>query len=93
MRRKTENDGPSARGKAHLQSNREELAANYPGKYPLIRGEEVLGAFETYDEGVTEGVRRLGAGPFLVRSVLRPDDADAPSIPALSVGVPLVADS
>ncbi len=84
---------PLAREKAHLQANREELAANYPGKYPLIRGEEVLGAFETYDKGVTEGFRRLGAGPFLVRSVLRPDDAEAPSIPALSVGVPLVADS
>ena len=84
---------PLAREKAYLKSNREALAASYPGKYLLIKGEDVLGAFETYDQGVTEGVRLLGAGPFLVRSVLRPDDLEAPSIPALSVGVPFVADS
>ena len=58
----------------------------------LIKGNVIHGAFETYEQGVTDGAKLFGAGPFLVRSVLQPDDLEAPSIPALSVGVPLVAD-
>ena len=78
--------------KTYLRSNQAVLAEKHPGKYLLIIGEAVHGAFETYDQGVTEGVTLFGAGPFLVRSVLHPEDSDAPSIPALSVGVPLVVD-
>ncbi|MYH02116.1 MAG: hypothetical protein F4142_05990 [Nitrospira sp. SB0675_bin_23] len=84
---------PLQQEKNYLQSHQEELAKQYPGKYLLIKGEIVRGAFETYEEGITEGAKMFGAGPFLVRSVLQPNDADAPSIPALSVGVPLVAHS
>ncbi len=58
-----------------LRANREELAAKYPGKYLVIQGETVWGAYETYDEGVDEGTKMLGWEPFLVRSVL---DADKP---------------
>ena len=82
---------PLAKEKAYLRSNQAELAAKYPGKYLLIKGASVRGAFETYEQGITEGTKLLGRGPFLVRSVLQPDDAEAPSIPALSVGVPFVA--
>ena len=82
---------PLATEKAHLKERLEELSEQYPGKYLLIQGESVCGAYETYDAGVKDGVRRFGRGPFLVRSVLRPDDAEAPDIPALAVGVPLSA--
>ena len=84
---------PLAREKAFLKESQATLAERHPGKYLLIRGDEVHGAFETYEQGVTAGVRLFGAGPFLVRSVLNPDDSEAPSIPALSIGVPLVAHS
>ena len=77
--------------KAYLRANLEQLSKANPGKYLLIKGETVVGAFETYEQGVSAGVQQFGAGPFLVRSVLHADDADAPSIPALEVGVPLVA--
>ncbi len=82
---------PLAKEKAFLQQNQAALAEQHPGKYLLIKGERVYGAFETYDQGVSAGVREFGAGPFLVRSVLQPEDPEAPSIPALSVGVPFVA--
>ena len=82
---------PLAREKAFLKASQVTLAEEYPGKYLLIKGEAVHGGFETYDQGVNVGVRLFGAGPFLVRSVLHPDDSEAPSIPALSTGVPLVA--
>ena len=82
---------PLAQEKEYLRNHLKELARENPGKYLLIKGDAVHGAFETYEEGVSYGVRQFGAGPFLVRSVSQPDDAQAPSIPALSVGVPLSA--
>lgn len=84
---------PLAGEKVFLKENRAALAERHPGKYLLISGDRVHGAFETYEEGVGAGVRQFGAGPFLVRSVLEPDDAEAPNIPALSVGIPFVADT
>ena len=81
---------PLAAEKAYLKEHRKELSEKYPGKYLLIKGQAVHGGFETYEQGVTAGARMFGAGPFLVRSVLRPEDPDAPSIPALSIGAPFV---
>lgn len=82
---------PLATEKAFLQENQEPLSAQHPGKYLLIKGAEVHGAYETYDQGVIAGVQKFGAGPFLVRSVLKPHDSEAPKIPALAIGVPLSA--
>ena len=80
---------PLAKEKAFLKEHQAELGVEHPGKYLLIKNESVQGAFETYEEGVNAGVLLFGAGPFLVRSILQPDDLEAPSIPALSIGVPL----
>ncbi len=91
VRRAPAQEDPLAVEKQYLKAHLDELASKYPGKYLLIKGEAVHGGFETYDEGVDVGVAKFGRGPFLVRSVLHPDDADAVIIPALSVGVPLVA--
>ena len=81
---------PLTQEKSYLKSNQAELAEKYPGRYLLIKGDTVYGAFETYDQGINEGALLFNTGPFLVRSVLQPDDPEAPSIPALAVGVPLV---
>ena len=82
---------PLKQEKEYLKSHQVKLAEQYPGKYLLIKGDTVHGAFETYEQGVIEGAKLFGASHFLVRSVLQPDDVEAPSIPALSVGVPLIA--
>lgn len=81
---------PLAVEKAYLASNLEELTNQFPEKYLLIKGQEAFGSFETYEQGVEAGFRAFGRGPFLVRSAVAPQDAEAPSIPALAVGVPLV---
>ncbi len=82
---------PLAKEKAYLVANLVALSADHPGKFLLIKGEAVHGAFETYEQGVVAGTKRFGVGPFLVRLVSHPGDSEAPSIPALSVGVALVA--
>lgn len=84
---------PLGSEKEYLKANRDRFMQEYPGKYLLIKGDQVFGAFETYEEGVREGARAFGVGPFLVRSVLQPEDAEVPSIPALSIGVPFSANT
>lgn len=76
--------------RAFLKRNIADLAERYPGRYLLIKGEEVHGAFETYDAGIDAGVRAFGSGPFLVRSVADPEP-ETLMIPTLTVGVPLVS--
>ena len=82
---------PLGEEKRYLREHLEEFSRQNPGKYLLIKGSQLYGAFETYEAGVIAGAKQFGQGPFLVRSVLQPDDAASPSIPALSIGVPLVA--
>ncbi len=76
---------PLAKEKVFLKSNQKILVEEFPGKYLLIKGETVHGAFETYDEGIAAGASEFGPGPFLVRSVIQPDDAGPPEFqPCLS---------
>ena len=80
--------------KAYLKKNQEKFAKKYPGhQYLVIEGETVHGAYETYEQGVLEGIKLLGAGPFLVRSWLQPDDPQPVNIPVLSLGIPTSANS
>ncbi len=72
-----------------LRENQAALRRKHPGKYLLVKGTAVHGAYETRDEAITAGVRMFpepGAA-FLVRSV---EDVDDPVVsnPALSIGVP-----
>ncbi len=39
------------------------------GQFALIQGDELIGVFANDAEAVTEGVRRFGLEPFLVRQV------------------------
>lgn len=71
--------------KTYLQEHQEELIEKYRDRqYLLIKGEKVHGASETYDQAVTEGVKKFGRGPFLVRSVYHPEDPEV-YIPALNL--------
>jgi hypothetical protein len=41
------------------------------GKFVVIRGEEILGAFDTYDAALEAGYDRFGPVPFLVKKIQR----------------------
>jgi hypothetical protein len=78
-----------ARERAYLRDNHEKLSREYPGKYLLIKDEEVHGAFDSEDEGVSGGIRKFPtARSFLVRHVDQVEDPVL-SNPALSLGIPL----
>ena len=68
-----------------LDANMAKFAAAYPGKALLVKGNELIGAFDTESEAVDEGVKRYGKGPFLVRKA--GEDTPEYFIPALAYGL------
>lgn len=47
--------------------HQDELAREYNGKYIVIHGEKVIGAFESALEATTEAKKRFKPGEFLVQ--------------------------
>ena len=62
-----------------------ELKQNHLGRYVLIKGETIVGFFNTINEALCEGTRLYGLEPYLVRRI--GDPVTTPSIPALSLGL------
>jgi uncharacterized protein with PIN domain len=54
-------------------AEKEELVARGEGKFVLIKGEQVVGLFESQGDALQEGYRRFGKGPFLVKQILAVD--------------------
>jgi hypothetical protein len=69
-----------------FEQRREQLLAEHPGKFVLIKESEVVGAFNTIEEAIAEGARRFGLQPFLVRQIVPAGPADI-NIPALQLGL------
>ena len=59
---------PLKQEKEYLKSHQVKLAEQYPGKYLLIKGDTVHGAFETYEQGVIERSCLVRAIFWFVRS-------------------------
>jgi hypothetical protein len=63
-----------------------ELVSRCLGQFVLIKDQEVIGAFNTMDEALTEGARRFGLQPFLARQVTESIN-ETIDIPALTLGI------
>ena len=46
---------PLATEKTYMRKHLDELASAHPGKFLLIKGDQVHGAFETYKQGLSRG--------------------------------------
>jgi hypothetical protein len=57
----------------------------HAGKFVLVKGEELIGAYDTYEDALAEGARRFGLQSFLVRRV--GEMAQEVNIPALTLGL------
>ncbi len=68
----------------------EEWLKRYSGRVALVKGDELVGVYNTEDEALTEGARRFGRESFLVRRVVPTQEEIR--IPALTLGL-LNADS
>jgi hypothetical protein len=57
---------------AAFERQRGELEKHYRGKFVVFRGEDLVGAFDTFDNAAREAVSRFGPGPYLIRQVGAP---------------------
>lgn len=70
---------------AYFEANRTRLLQEHEGKFALIKGEVLVGTFDTAETAYVEGLRRFGNTAFLIKQVL-PDEPVA-HLPALSLGL------
>ena len=59
---------------AELQTyerNRESLLGSAQGKFVLIKGDQIVGVYESKMDAINQGYRQLGHVPFLVKQVLK----------------------
>ena len=61
------------------------LEARFSGRFVLRKDQELIGAFNTIQEALTEGTTRFGLNCFLVRQVGVP--VKDVSMPALALGI------
>ena len=54
---------------AVYERERERLEREHRGKFVLVRGDEIVGTFDTFQAAADEAVRRFGRGPYLIRRV------------------------
>lgn len=69
----------------YFEAKRDEWLKKYFGKFLLIKGESLIGAFNTQTDALIEGARRYGLGSFLVRQV--EESEEIIYIPALTLGL------
>lgn len=53
------------------ERHRERLLQDSEGKYVLIYRDDVITVFESKNDAITEGYRRLGNVPFLVKEIVQ----------------------
>lgn len=69
----------------YLETHREELLRQYGGRFLVIKGEEVTGAYDTLNDALEGAALRHGLDNVLIR---RPSDAQMEiSVPALTLGI------
>ena len=66
-------------------AHRQEFLAVNPGKFALIKGGELVGAFSSMQEAYKHGIERFGNIPILIRQILPADPAHR--IPAFTQGM------
>ncbi len=62
-----------------------EWIVNHSDNFVLIKGHDLIGFYNTFDEALAEGARRFGLVSFLVRQVT--EKQNEVNIPALSLGI------
>lgn len=54
-----------------FEQNVDALIGAHEGKFVVIHGDQVLGAFDSHFDAITRGYRELGNVPFLVKQVTK----------------------
>ena len=52
-----------------FESNKASLLDSSPGKFVLIKGEEIVGTYDTQKDAIKVGIDKFGNEPFLVKEI------------------------
>ncbi|HEY3325258.1 MAG TPA: hypothetical protein VGP72_32700 [Planctomycetota bacterium] len=52
-----------------LQQNEKELRTSFPGKYVLIKGQQIIGTYDKQYEAISEAYTRFGNVPFFIKRI------------------------
>jgi hypothetical protein len=69
----------------YFEENHETWKSQYPGKFVLIKGSELIGVYDTMLAALDDGSRRFGLVSYLIRRV--GEVVKEISIPALTMGI------
>ena len=71
--------------RAYFQSKKAEWLERHKNKYVLIKGNELIDVFYSFEDAYKEGVKQFGNQPFLVKKVVEKEKIE--KIPALVLGI------
>ena len=69
----------------YFEANLKRWLTEKKGLFVLIKGEELIGTFNTFEAALAEGAQRYGLESFLIRPVQ--ESPEEIHIPALTLGI------
>jgi hypothetical protein len=70
---------------SYYDKNFEKWLSLYPGKFVLVKDEELVGVYDTNEQALTAGASLFGLGSYLIRLVDK--NKEDIQIPALTIGL------
>ena len=70
----------------YFESQREKLQAKHKDKFVLIKGEVVIGIYDSEVAAYREGLNKIGNEPFLIKKISGPEE-DTVYLPAVVLGL------
>ena len=70
---------------AFYEKNLENWLSLYPGKFVLVKGEDLIGVYDSNEQALAAGASLFGLASYLIRSVEK--DKEVINLPALTLGL------
>ena len=58
------------------KARKDELLVKHEGKFVLIKGDEIIDIFASYEDALKEGLKKFGNIPFLVKQIRREEEVN-----------------
>ena len=52
-----------------FEQMRDDLETEYPGKWVVVRDQQLIGTYDSFEIAANDAVRQFGRGPYLIRQV------------------------
>ena len=68
-----------------FESKKAEWLTSYKDKFVLIKGQELIDVYASFEDAYKEGVRRFGNAPFFIKQLLETEHTE--KLPSLTLGI------